>query len=177
MGGIGSQLKKEEIEELIRISRCNLKSVSQAELKRIYRRFERLDHEGKGWVSVDDVLTLQEIRENPLRDRIARLMTVDMGEVVDFRLFVETISVFNGRVADEEKAKYFFRLYDMDGDGFVGDSELFVVFRMLTRGSYNDAQIQNIVELIIGQFDRDREKRLNYQEFSAVLKDPEMAML
>lgn len=136
-----------------------------------------MDHEQKGWISVDDVLTLPELQQNPLKDRIARLMTLDMGEVVDFRLFAETISIFNDRVSNDEKYKYFFRLYDMDGDGFVGDSELFIVFRTLVGGSYNDIQIQNIVEQVIQQYDKDKDNRLNYKEFSSVLIDPDMSFL
>ena len=170
-------MKKEEIEELIRISRCMAYLVSQSELKRIYRRFERLDHEQKGWVSVDDVLTLPELQQNPMKDRIARLMTMDMGEVIDFRLFAETISVFNDRVSNEEKYKYFFRLYDLDGDGFVGDSELFIVFRTLVGGNYNDTQIQNMVEQVIFQYDKDGDKKLNYKEFASILVDPDMSYL
>jgi serine/threonine-protein phosphatase 2B regulatory subunit len=112
-----------------------------------------------------------------MKDRIARLMTLDMGEVIDFRLFAETISVFNDRVSAEEKFKYFFRLYDMDGDGFVGDGELFVVFRTLVGGNYNDIQIQNIVEQIIQQYDKDGDKKLNYKEFSSILIEPELSFL
>lgn len=145
------------------------------ELKRIYRRFEKLDTESKGWVSVEDLMALPEIQQNPLKDRIARLMTLDMGEVVDFRLFIETISIFNDRVPMEEKSKYFFRIYDMDGDGYVGDSELFIVFRMLLKGSYDDGQIQCIVEQLIGQYDKDGDKKLNYKEFCAVLSDPDLS--
>ena len=115
--------------------------------------------------------------QNPLRDRIARLMTLDMGEVIDFRLFAETISIFNDRVSNDEKIKYFFRLYDMDGDGLVGDSELFIVFRMLVGGGYNDTQIQNVVEQIIQQYDKDGDKKLNYKEFSKILDDPETSFI
>ena len=104
-------------------------------------------------------------------------MTLDMGEVIDFRLFVETISIFNDRVSAEEKFKYFFRIYDMDGDGFVGDSELYVIFRMLVGASYNEFQIQSIADQIIQQYDKDKDNKLNFKEFSMVLADPELSFL
>ena len=69
---------------------------------------------------------------------MARLMTVDMGEVIDFRLFVETIAAFNDRTSPEKKLRYFFKLYDMDCDQFIGESELFVAVRTLAGGSLTD---------------------------------------
>ncbi|CAG9335240.1 unnamed protein product [Blepharisma stoltei] len=164
MGGVGSQLRREEVEELMRKSKFN-----QKELKRIYRRFARLDHEEKGWVSVDDILTLPELTNHPMRDRIARMMTIDMGEVIDFKLFVETISLFSDRLNPEEKLRYFFKLYDMDGDGFVGEGELFVMLRILVGGSLNDAQVQSIVDQVIQQTDRDKDGKLNFKEFKDML--------
>lgn len=122
-------------------------------------------------------MTLSEFQQNPLKDRIARLMTIDMGEVIDFRLFVETISIFNDRVPAEEKYKYFFRLYDLDGDGHIGDGELFIVLKMLVGGNYSDSQIENIVEQIIQQFDKDKDNRLNYKEFCAILLEPDLSFL
>lgn len=111
-----------------------------------------------------------------MRDRIARMMTQDMGEVVDFKLFVETISLFSDRLNPEEKLRYFFRLYDMDGDGFVGEGELFVMLRILVGGSLNDAQVQSIVDQVIQQTDKDRDGKLNFREFQAMLGEQDQQL-
>jgi serine/threonine-protein phosphatase 2B regulatory subunit len=122
-------------------------------------------------------LTLPELENNPLKDRIARLMTVDMGEIIDFRLFVETISLFNEKVEKDEKFRFFFRLYDVDNDGFVGESELLFVFKTLAGHEYNDDELQGIVDQLIFQFDSDGDGRLNYLEFVNVFSHPEMEFL
>jgi len=147
------------------------------ELKRIYKKFATLDLEHKEWVSVDEFLTLAELQNNPLKDRIARLMTVDMGEMIDFRLFAETISLFNDRIHRSEKFKFFFRLYDIDCDGFVGESELLFMFKTIAGHEYTDTELQGIVDQIIRTFDQDKDKRLNYEEFVSVFRHPEMEFL
>ena len=177
MGGIGSHLKKEEIEELIRISGCNQKLVSLGELKKICKKFDALNTEQKEFVSIDDLLALPDLENNPLKDRIARLMTLDMGEIINFRLFVETISLFEENAKAEEKFKFFFRIYDVDNDGFVGESELLFVFKTLAGHEYNDEELQGIVDQLIYQFDHDRDRKLNYEEFISIFTHPEMEFL
>lgn len=164
MGGLESVLSKDEIQILCRSSKFSLK-----ELKRIHKRFVLLDREGKGWTSVDDILQIPEFKDQPLSDRMARLMTDDMGEVINFKVFVETLAVFSDKADAEEKCRYFFRLYDMDGDGYVGPSELFLAFRAIGSGSLSNEQIESIIRPVISQADRDKDGLLSYNEFKRIL--------
>jgi len=118
---------------------------------------------------VENILTLPELEEQPLKDRIARMMTVDMSEMVDFKLFAETIAVFGGRLDKEKKFEFFFKVYDMDEDGLVGDGELFVVLRALVDGSLNDEQVESIVDQILHEYDKDGDSKLNFEEFKLML--------
>jgi serine/threonine-protein phosphatase 2B regulatory subunit len=142
--------------------------VTQRDLKRIFKKFSALDSEGKGYVSVNDLLTQTELASHPLGERLARMMTYDLCEMIDFKLFCETISTFSDKAAPDKRLDLFFRMCDMDGDGLISDSELFVTIHCLTQGSMSEAQVQQIVEQVIAQADRDRDGKLNRREFYAV---------
>jgi serine/threonine-protein phosphatase 2B regulatory subunit len=137
----------------------------------------RLDQQGKGWVSVDDVLTLSEFQRHPLRDRIVRLLTNQTGEVIDFKLFAQALSFFSGRSDPNGKTQFFFKVYDMDGDGFIGEHELFVILRMLVSGSLSDEQVQSIVDQVITLADKDKDGKLSYREFCDILGDKQTSSI
>lgn len=164
MGGVESLIKREDIPDLLAATKLN-----QRDLKRIYKKFTALDVEGKGYVSVNDLLTQTGLSSHPLGERLARMMTYDLCEMIDFRLFCETISSFSEKAAVEKRLDLFFRMCDMDGDDFISDSELFVAIHCLTHGTMSEAQVQQIVEQVIAQADRDGDGKLNRREFYAIL--------
>ena len=164
MGGAAANLRKEEIAELMRSTQF-----SQKELKRVYRRFLRLDQGAKGYVSVDDLQTLQELANHPLGDRIARMLAPGVQDHIDFRLFAQMISYFSSKGDPENRLRFFFQIYDIDQDGFVNDSELFVILKMVVKGVLSDDQVQQIVEKVIEEADRDKDGKLSMEEFRGLL--------
>lgn len=62
-----------------------------------------------------------------------------------------------------------FRMYDMDGDGFVTANDLAHTLRMLQGKALSDPQLTQIVESTIEQHDLDRDGRLSFQEFTSLL--------
>mmetsp|Transcript_32706 Transcript_32706/g.56914 ORF Transcript_32706/g.56914 Transcript_32706/m.56914 type:complete len:166 (+) Transcript_32706:573-1070(+) len=164
MGGLESVLKRDEIPELLSTTKLN-----QRDLKRIFKKFAALDSEGKGYVSVNDLLQNTELSGHPLGERLARMMTYDLCEMIDFKLFCETIASFSDKASPEKRLDLFFRMCDMDGDDYISDSELFVTIHTLTHGSMSEAQVQQIVEQVIAQSDKDGDGKLNRREFYSLL--------
>lgn len=164
MGGAAANLKKEEIAELMRSTQF-----SQKELKRVYRRFQRLDQAAKGYVSVDDLQTIQELSNHPLGDRIARMLAPGIQDHIDFRLFAQMISFFSSKGDSDSRHRFFFQIYDIDQDGYINDSELFVVLKMVVKGVLSDAQVQKMVEKLIEEADRDRDGKLSLEEFKTLI--------
>lgn len=62
-----------------------------------------------------------------------------------------------------------FRMYDLDGDGFVTASDLAHTLRMLQNRPLSDSQLEQVVESTIQQHDIDGDGRLSFQEFSSLL--------
>jgi len=46
---------------------------------------------------------------------------------VNFKEFISCLSVFNTRGDRQEKLEFAFRVYDIDGDGFISNGELYSV--------------------------------------------------
>ena len=58
--------------------------VTEAEIKRLGRRFQRLDKDKSGSISVDEFMQLRDLRDNPLAKRIISVFDTDGNGEVDF---------------------------------------------------------------------------------------------
>ncbi|XP_059289779.1 calcineurin B-like protein 1 isoform X1 [Lycium ferocissimum] len=63
-------------------------------------------------------------KENLFANRIFDLFDVKQKGVIDFGDFVRALNVFHPNAPQEEKIDFSFRLYDMDGTGFINRQEV-----------------------------------------------------
>lgn len=61
-----------------------------------------------------------------------------------------------------------FKIYDMDGDGFISNGELFQVLKMMVGNNLKDTQLQQIVDKTIINADTDGDGKISFEEFCAV---------
>lgn len=62
-----------------------------------------------------------------------------------------------------------FRMYDLDGDGYVSPEELAHTLKTLMGRALSELQLSQIVESTIMQHDVDGDGRLSFQEFRSLL--------
>ena len=60
-------------------------------------------------------------------------------------------------------------MYDIDGDGFISNGELFQVLKMMVGTNLNDVQLQQIVDKTIIEADLDKDGKISYEEFCAII--------
>lgn len=60
-------------------------------------------------------------------------------------------------------------MYDIDGDGFISNGELFQVLKMMVGDNLNDVQLQQIVDKTILEGDEDKDGRISFEEFKAMI--------
>ncbi|PIO60435.1 EF hand, partial [Teladorsagia circumcincta] len=119
------------------------------ELRRLARRFKKLDIDGSGSLSVEEFMSLPELQQNPLVQRVIDIFDEDGNGEVDFRVA--------------------FRIYDIDRDGFISNGELFQVLKMMVGNNLKDSQLQQIVDKTILFHDKDGDGRISFQEFCDVV--------
>lgn len=56
----------------------------------------------------------------------------------------------------------------MDNDGFISNTELFTVLKMMVGNNLKDTQLQQIVDKTILFADKDEDGKISFEEFCAV---------
>lgn len=164
-------------------------SMSDADLRKLFRKFKKLDTDQSGSLSVSEFLAVPELEHNPLVRRIISVVDSDHNGEVDFEEFVAALSVLtNPTEQNQDRLKFTFRVYDCDGDGFISNADLFHVLKTMVGANLSDVQLQQLVDRSIVseslpspvsthpsmqqlQADKDRDGRLSFDEFVGIVSD------
>uniref|UniRef100_A0A674EU25 Calcineurin subunit B type 1-like n=1 Tax=Salmo trutta TaxID=8032 RepID=A0A674EU25_SALTR len=138
------------------------------EIKRLGKRFKKLDLDNSGSLSVEEFMSLPELQQNPLVQRVIDIFDTDGNGEVDFKEFIEGVSQFSVKGDKESKLRFAFRIYDMDKDGYISNGELFQVLKMMVGNNLKDTQLQQIVDKTIINADKDGDGRISFEEFCLV---------
>lgn len=117
---------------------------------------------------------IPELAMNPLVSRVIALFGAEGDEELDFKQFVQVLSVFSVKGSRAEKVNYAFRIYDIQGDGFVDAQELFTVLKLMVGTNLNDQQMEEIVKQTIIEGDLDGDGKLSQKEFVDLLGEADL---
>ncbi|KAL0208620.1 hypothetical protein P9112_011207 [Eukaryota sp. TZLM1-RC] len=157
-------LTSEQIDELTQISKFTPK-----EIRRLYKRFRRLDINSDGHISHEEFLKLPELATNPLKDRILVLFDNNTEDSVSFKSFISTLNIFSSRADKSEKLKAAFKIYDVDGDGLISPADLTQIVKLLVGETLSETQIEQVVTKTISESDFDSDGLLNFEEFAKTM--------
>ena len=138
------------------------------EIKRLGKRFRKLDLDNSGTLSVEEFMSLPELQQNPLVQRVIEIFDQENKEI-DFKEFIEGISQFSVKGDKHAKLRFAFQIYDIDQDGFISNGELFTVLKMMVGNNLKDIQLQQIVDKTMLQFDSDKDGKISFEEFCKVV--------
>jgi len=147
----------------------NCENFDAEEIKRLARRFKKLDLDGSGSLSIDEFMSLPELQQNPLVQRVIDIFDTDGNGEVDFKEFIQGISQFSVKGDKETKLRFAFKIYDMDRDGYISNGELFQVLKMMVGNNLKDTQLQQIVDKTILFHDKDMDGRISFEEFCDIV--------
>jgi len=139
------------------------------EIKRLLKRFKKLDLDNSMAVSSDEFLSVPELQQNPLVQRVIDIFDEDQNGEVDFKEFIQGVSQFSVKGDKSSKLRFAFKIYDMDNDGFISNGELFQVLKMMVGSNLKDTQLQQIVDKTILFADKDEDGKINFEEFCEVV--------
>lgn len=173
------------------------RAVTEKELKRLHRRFKKLDKDGSGTLTIDEFTSIPELAGtqgefqtfvssgcqrvsapdttpsavNPLLERVISIFDTNKDHEIEFQEFISALSTFSDKGNKEGKLQFAFKVYDIDGDGFISNGELFQVLKMMVGDNLNDIQLQQIVDKTILEGDDDRDGRISYEEFKKMINN------
>eukprot|EP01125_Pyxidicula_operculata_P000397 TRINITY_DN10428_c0_g1_i1.p1 TRINITY_DN10428_c0_g1~~TRINITY_DN10428_c0_g1_i1.p1 ORF type:complete len:182 (-),score=23.66 TRINITY_DN10428_c0_g1_i1:19-564(-) len=166
MGNVEAQLTPTEIEEMKMMS-----NFSEKELRRLHRRFKKLDTDGSGTLTIDEFMSIPELAVNPLLVRVIQIFDENKDNQVQFTEFIKALSVFSENGNKEQKLKFAFQVYDIDADGFISNGELFQVLKMMVGNNLTEVQLQQIVDKTILEADEDKDGKISYEEFKKMISN------
>eukprot|EP00357_Protocruzia_adherens_P028839 CAMPEP_0115008558 /NCGR_PEP_ID=MMETSP0216-20121206/22007_1 /TAXON_ID=223996 /ORGANISM="Protocruzia adherens, Strain Boccale" /LENGTH=163 /DNA_ID=CAMNT_0002376035 /DNA_START=173 /DNA_END=661 /DNA_ORIENTATION=+ len=144
---------------------------TQKELKHLQKRFKKLDKDRSGLLEPEEFFDLPELAQNPLVKRVISVFDVNKDGKISFIEFVSGLSALSSQGSEEEKMKFAFAIYDLDGDGFISNGELFSVLKMMVGNNLNDIQLQQLVDRTVIKADEDFDGKHHMDEFCKMVKD------
>ena len=142
------------------------------EIKKSHKKFNELDKKKKGYITVDDLVSIPEVENNPLRYHIAQFMSDNNeNEEISFESFIKVIDIFKNNKT-EEQFKFIFNLLDFDKDGKISSTDMLINFKLLLGNSLNEEQIKEIVNKTINEYSSDEHKEFIYfEDFKKILEE------
>ena len=90
-----------------------------------------------------------------------------------FEDYINVLTVCSSRLAHEDELmkRIVFRIYDVDNDGFVGQDDLFFMFKFVTHGRVSDCQLELMVDNAFKKLDDSGDRKVNFEEFVEYMGD------
>ncbi|KAH9422130.1 Ca2+-binding actin-bundling protein (actinin), alpha chain (EF-Hand protein super) [Dermatophagoides pteronyssinus] len=135
---------------------------SASQIERLYSRFTS----DNGTLGREDFLRIPELAINPLGDRIVQAFfseTDSFDDRINFRQFMRILARFrpikkNREIklnSREDKLRFAFKMYDLDGDEKISRDELLAVLHMMVGSNISTEQLANIADRTIMEADKD----------------------
>ncbi|XP_035518163.1 guanylyl cyclase-activating protein 1 [Morone saxatilis] len=105
--------------------------------------------------------------------------TFDMNDdgFIDFMEYVAALSlVLKGEV--QQKLRWYFKLYDIDGSGCIDREELLQIIRSIRAINGNDCEMsaENFANMVFDKIDINGDGELSYDEFMEGVQNDEMLL-
>ncbi|XP_053282546.1 calcium and integrin-binding protein 1 [Pleuronectes platessa] len=126
-------------------------------------------------VPMETILTLQELKSNPFRNRICHVFSTSdiKNGSLTFEDFLDLLSAFSDSATLEIKSHYAFRIFDFDDDGTLDCGDLEKLVNCLT-GETDDTRLtseemRQLISNILEESDIDKDGTVNLSEFQHVI--------
>ncbi|XP_046850744.1 neurocalcin homolog isoform X2 [Xenia sp. Carnegie-2017] len=160
----------------------NLKELSQRtefthkEIKSFYKEFRKKSKTGS--MKLDEFKKLYSTffpagDSSEFAQHTFRVFDANQDGILDFRELIVSLSVMQ-RGTSDERLKWAFNMYDVDGNGFITREELLGILRAIQKlsGKYDDDQLaKEMTDDIFKRVDKNSDGVLSLDEFIAGAED------
>lgn len=172
------RLREEDIEDIQAVT-----GFSPEQIECLYRRFTTLcqsDEESPMLLRRSKFLQIPELALNPLASRIVHTFFENSeNECINFGQFVGVLARFrpieagqNNKLNSlEEKLLIAFKVYDVDGDGYISLEDVQAILHMMIGECICEDQLKKIAQHNFQVEDYDKDHKINFEEFCHALSD------
>ncbi|KAI9347342.1 hypothetical protein BDR26DRAFT_74298 [Obelidium mucronatum] len=117
------------------------------------------------------------VDDSLLMDRVFRCFDADADNYIGYDEFMKGMSVFlKGR--REERIKFCFRVYDLNGDRYISKEEMFQMLKnCLVKGAEEDEDgVKDLVDLVLKKLDEDRDGRVSEADWIGAIDKESLLM-
>uniref|UniRef100_A0A8V0XL77 Calaxin n=1 Tax=Gallus gallus TaxID=9031 RepID=A0A8V0XL77_CHICK len=117
--------------------------------------------------------------DDVVMDRVFRTFDRNNDNCISVVEWVEGLSVFL-RGTLEERIKYCFEVYDLNGDGYISREEMFQMLKnsLLKQPSEEDPDegIKDLVDIALKKMDYDHDGKLSFADFEEAVKNENLLL-
>lgn len=153
----------------------NQQVFAKDDLKRLYKRFCKLDKDRSGMLEPEEIQDLPSLKDNPLVKRVIPIFDKNKDGQISFVEFVAGLAQLSSATDPKDKLKFAFAVYDFNEDGYISNGDLYKVLKLMVGNNLNDVQLQQIVDRTIVKADLDNDGKINFEEFERMVKELDIA--
>ncbi|XP_074553271.1 calaxin [Halichoeres trimaculatus] len=114
-----------------------------------------------------------------IMDRVFRTFDKDNDGLITVKEWIEGLSVFL-RGSMDEKIKYCFHVYDLNGDNYISREEMFQMLKdCFSRNPTEedpDERVKDLVDITLKMMDRDHDGRLSFDDFEKAVREENLLL-
>ena len=148
----------------------NLTPFSPSEINKLYKRFAKMAKSKNEELQIKDILDIPAFNKNPIAERVLSIFDKNKDGNLSFVEFVNGLSILSLGADMDVKLNFAFQVYDLDGDGFISNGDLFKVLKMMIGENLADIQLQQLVDRTIIKADKDQDGMINFEEFKEMVQ-------
>merc|ERR1712137_161524 len=122
-----------------------------------------------------EILGVGDLIDNPLVRRVVSVFDKDGNGQISFIEFLLGLSKLALGTSEEEKLMFAFSLYDVNGDNYISNGDLFQVMKTMVGDNLLETQLQQLVDRQILLADKDGDGMLSFEEFKEAVSSIDVA--
>ena len=169
---MGGRLEKEQINQLRHLRDRSVSDFTEIEIKKIHKRFLVLGQTNPGFLNQEEMRMIPELTLNPMCHRVMNLLDQNANNAISFEDFIRTLWVFSPKAPNSLKIKTFYKVFDINADGKISETDLFFIMQVMVGKQYPSDKPLEIVKNIIqkAQMLQNQEERREYLTFEELTK-------